>query len=70
VYLLLGLVRRGVAMTVALIAGQGALGHVQYHTGVPPLLVVLHMLGAGLVFAAAAWTHLLARRQVADGHAL
>ncbi|MFI0778802.1 heme A synthase [Streptomyces sp. NPDC021212] len=74
VYLLLGLtlatavaaralhapqpVQRGITITIALIAGQGVLGHAQYHAGVPPLLVGLHMLGAGLVFCAAAWTHL------------
>lgn len=74
VYLLLGLtlattltarvlrapqpVQRGSIVLVALIAAQGVMGYVQYHTGVPPLLVALHMLGAGLIFVTAAWTHL------------
>ncbi|GAA2919736.1 MULTISPECIES: COX15/CtaA family protein [Streptomyces] len=74
VYLLLGLtlattitaralrapqpVQRGSIVLVALIAAQGLLGYVQYHTRVPPLLVALHMLGAGLIFVTAAWTHL------------
>jgi cytochrome c oxidase assembly protein subunit 15 len=74
VYLLLGLalattftaralrapqpVQHGSIVLVALIAAQGLLGYVQYHTGVPPVLVALHMLGAGLIFVTAAWTHL------------
>ncbi len=74
VYLLLGLtlatavtahalhapkrVQRGIIVTIALIVAQGVLGYVQYHTGVPPFLVALHMLGAGLIFIATAWTHL------------
>jgi cytochrome c oxidase assembly protein subunit 15 len=72
VYLLLGLalitavlastrrapmrVRRGVIGILALIAAEGVLGYVQYYTGVPPLLVGLHMPGATLIFTAAAWT--------------
>ncbi len=34
---------------------QGAIGFLQYFTGVPTLLVGLHMLGAALVAAGAAW---------------
>lgn len=74
VYLLLGLaaatavlarmvraprrVRRGIAMTLALLLAQGVVGYVQYYTGVPPILVGLHMLGAALLFTAVAWVHL------------
>lgn len=46
----------GLLLVVELV--QGAVGVVQYATGVPVLLVGLHMLGAGLLVAAAvdAWT--------------
>ncbi|MBP2368626.1 COX15/CtaA family protein [Pseudonocardia parietis] len=40
---------------VAVVLAQGALGGVQYALGVPELLVSLHVLGAGLVTAAASW---------------
>jgi len=39
---------------LAVVLAQGALGGIQYAIGVPELLVVLHVLGAGLVTAAAA----------------
>lgn len=51
-------VRRALQATVALVLAQGVLGYVQYYTGVPVLLVGLHMLGSVLVFLAAAWSHL------------
>ena len=51
-------VGRTIGVLVVLIAGQGVLGYVQYFTGVPPTLVALHMLGAALLFATAAWAHL------------
>lgn len=73
VYLLLGLtlaaavathavpaparVRQAMYWLLAGIVAQGVLGYVQYFTGAPPVLVGLHMLGASLVFLAAAWTH-------------
>ncbi|OLM19048.1 MULTISPECIES: COX15/CtaA family protein [unclassified Pseudonocardia] len=47
------LVRR-FRMLVLVVLAQGALGGVQYALGVPELLVSLHVLGAGLVTAAAA----------------
>ena len=34
------------------ILAQGALGYAQYFSGVPPLLVLFHVLGAVLVFTA------------------
>lgn len=48
------LVRRFQVLVVVVLA-QGALGGVQYALGVPELLVSLHVLGAGLTAAAAAW---------------
>lgn len=51
-------VRRPLTVTVVLVLAQGLLGYVQYYTGVPPLLVGLHMLGATLVFTTVAWTYL------------
>ncbi|QJY50876.1 heme A synthase [Pseudonocardia broussonetiae] len=39
---------------LAVVLAQGALGGIQYAIGVPEVLVVLHVLGAGLVTAAAA----------------
>jgi cytochrome c oxidase assembly protein subunit 15 len=47
------LVRRFRLLIVVVLA-QGALGGIQYAVGVPEVLVVLHVLGAGLVTAAAA----------------
>jgi cytochrome c oxidase assembly protein subunit 15 len=38
---------------VVVVVAQGALGGVQYVLGVPEVLVVLHVLGAGLTTAAA-----------------
>ena len=43
---------------VALVAGQGALGYVQYFAGVPELLVAGHLLGSVLVWVAALRFHL------------
>ena len=45
---------RRFAVLVVLVLAQGALGGIQYALGVPELLVSLHVLGAGLVTAAAA----------------
>ncbi|MDN5916148.1 MAG: COX15/CtaA family protein, partial [Pseudonocardia sp.] len=45
---------RRFAVLVAVVLAQGALGGIQYALGVPELLVSLHVLGAGLVTAAAA----------------
>jgi len=69
-------VRRGTGLLIALIAAQAVIGYLQYFTGVPATLVALHMLGAALLFTAAAWIHLstsgspapsgTADRQIAD----
>ncbi len=45
------LVRRATALLTVMIL-QGAIGYTQYFTGVPPLLVGLHVLGASLVWVA------------------
>ena len=74
VYLLLGLVlatavaaaalgapravQRGTRILLGLVVAQGALGYWQYFHGVPPVLVVLHVLGATLVLMTAVRTHL------------
>jgi cytochrome c oxidase assembly protein subunit 15 len=43
--------RRGNVLLVAIVA-QGAIGYIQYFTGVPALLVGIHLAGAATVFAA------------------
>jgi cytochrome c oxidase assembly protein subunit 15 len=43
---------------VAAIVAQGAIGYTQYFTGVPPALVLVHILGSVLVFLAALSFHL------------
>ena len=40
------------ALLLALIVAQGALGYTQYFNGVPPLLVGFHVAGATAVFSA------------------
>ncbi len=77
VYLLVGLViatvlvawstpyRRWGLVLLGLVVAQGGLGYWQYFTGVPPVLVVLHVLGSALVFTTAAWLHLTTRTRVA-----
>ncbi len=49
--------RRGQVL-VGLVLAQGALGYAQYFTGIPPLLVGLHVAGSAAVFIAAVWFHL------------
>jgi heme a synthase len=57
-------VHRRYRVLLAVVLAQGALGGVQYALAVPELLVVLHVLGAGLTAAAAGalWYALTARR--------
>jgi cytochrome c oxidase assembly protein subunit 15 len=45
-------------LLVTAIVFQGALGYAQYAAGVPPFLVILHVLGSVLVFVAALRFHL------------
>ncbi len=49
-----GALRRRYAVLIAVVLAQGALGFVQFWTGVPELLVSLHVLGATAVIAATA----------------
>lgn len=48
-----GAVQRRGAVLLAVLAAQGAVGYAQYFTGVPPLLVGIHIAGAVAVWAAA-----------------
>ncbi|MFC7406941.1 COX15/CtaA family protein [Georgenia alba] len=48
--------RKGWWLLLAATLANGAIGYVQYLTGLPELLVGLHMVGAGLVVAAATLT--------------
>ncbi|MDM8085967.1 COX15/CtaA family protein [Cellulomonas cellasea] len=48
-------VRRSGILLVAVTLAQGLVGYVQYFTGLPALLVGVHMLGAGLLAAALTW---------------
>lgn len=48
-------VRRAAWVLLAVEAGQGVVGYVQYFLHVPPLLVALHMLGACLLWLAVLW---------------
>lgn len=73
VYLLVGLTvgllwaARGTALSrpvlalLALEAAQGAIGYVQYLTGLPVVLVALHLLGAASLVALATWVLLRSR---------
>ncbi|MBL0885298.1 cytochrome oxidase assembly protein [Myceligenerans sp. I2] len=53
--------RRAAWLLVAITFAQGAIGYVQYFTGLPILLVGLHMLGAGLLIAGATRVFLTTR---------
>nr|WP_216077294.1 COX15/CtaA family protein [Isoptericola sediminis] len=46
--------RAGAWLLLAVTLAQGAVGYVQYFTGLPEILVALHMLGAGLLVWATA----------------
>jgi cytochrome c oxidase assembly protein subunit 15 len=45
--------RRKVAIFTAIALSQGAIGYIQYFTGIPEILVIAHLLGAVLVWIAA-----------------
>ena len=77
VFLLLGLTvaltllapseaRRAAAWLLGIELSQGLIGFVQYFTGLPVVLVGLHVLGAALIAAATAWTVLAVRERAAD----
>ena len=48
--------RSGVLL--AIVVAQAAVGYTQYFTGVPPLLVGIHVAGATAVWAAVIWFYL------------
>lgn len=54
-------VRTAAGLLLVLSLAQGVLGFVQYFTDLPELLVGLHMLGAAVIAAGAAWVWLSAR---------
>ena len=61
-------VRQRGRVLLAVLLAQGAVGYVQYFTGVPVLLVGIHIAGAVTVWSAALWFHLgLRRRGPASG---
>ena len=45
--------RRRVAVFAIIALGQGAIGYIQYFTGIPEIIVAAHLLGATLVWIAA-----------------
>ena len=49
-------VRRRALVLGGVTLAQGAIGYVQYFTGLPELLVGIHMIGAALLLVATAWT--------------
>lgn len=56
-------VRRAALVLLGIELAQGVVGYTQYFLHVPPLLVGLHMFGACLVWIAALWVLLSARRE-------
>ncbi|MEZ5225813.1 MAG: hypothetical protein R2710_03845 [Acidimicrobiales bacterium] len=46
------------SLSLGALIAQGAVGYLQYFTGVPAALVELHVLGSVVVFSALLWTHL------------
>ncbi|MCU1535723.1 MAG: cytochrome oxidase assembly protein, partial [Humibacillus sp.] len=54
--------RRAWWTVLAVTLSQGVIGYVQYFTGLPEVLVALHMLGASLLVASLAWGVLSLRR--------
>ncbi|WP_370614160.1 COX15/CtaA family protein [Mumia sp. Pv 4-285] len=52
---------RAAVVLVGVELGQGLVGFVQYFTDLPEVLVALHLLGAGILAAAATWAAIEAR---------
>lgn len=50
-------------IVVAVALAQGAIGYLQYFTGLPWVAVALHMLGAALLWVSVLWLHLSLRRR-------
>jgi cytochrome c oxidase assembly protein subunit 15 len=57
--------RRSAVVLLAVTLAQGLIGYVQYFTGLPEVLVGVHMLGAALLTASLAWTVLTLRERPA-----
>ena len=55
--------RRAAVVLLVVALSQGLIGYVQYFTGLPEVLVGLHMLGAALLTTATTWTLLTLRRR-------
>ena len=53
-------------LTVGVLAAQGAVGYLQYFTGVPPLLVGIHIAGAVALWTAVLRLHLAVRYRPAN----
>ncbi len=62
------LVTRRLVVLVGLVLAQGLIGVVQYHTGVPAVLVALHVAGAAACTAATAalWASMRQRTETRD----
>jgi heme a synthase len=61
--------RRRALAVLAVALAQGTVGYVQYFTGLPALVVALHLLGASLVIVAVVRLHLSLRTRGAEGPA-
>jgi cytochrome c oxidase assembly protein subunit 15 len=59
-----GRVARSAAVLLAVALGQGTIGFAQYFTGLPIVLVGLHLLGACLLVVASVWLLLSTRERV------
>ncbi len=53
--------RRAAVVLLGVTLAQGLIGYVQYFTGLPEILVGVHMLGAALLTATVTWTVLTLR---------
>jgi cytochrome c oxidase assembly protein subunit 15 len=56
-------VRRAAGVLLVVTLAQGLVGYVQYFTGLPEVLVGVHMLGAAVLTASLAWTVLTLRER-------
>lgn len=58
--------RRRLAVALAVMLAQGTVGYVQYFTGVPAVLVALHIVGAISVWSTVIWFHLSTAAEAID----
>ena len=58
--------RRAAGVLLGVTLAQGLIGYVQYFTGLPELLVGVHMLGAALLTASVTWTVLTLRDRAVE----